>query len=216
MRTNVRLLAVSLLLGLCATARGGGEDSWLPAKEGWKWTYDLRKVAKVGGIVSTKKKGTVTCVCKGVEKIGDKEYAVLEWSGGEGEDAVSLKIWVHGSDAGVTVHKASHHELLVVPADAKEKKNLKVEVTTDKEKLTVESEHATAEEEVETPAGKYKALKVTSSCTTTGAITTKRTVWYAKGVGVVKVVKEAHVGGITADKELVLTALEKGEKAGKK
>lgn len=208
MRAIHRSSAVVLVVFAASLSFAGDDDSYLPTSNGRTWTYEVRKVAMVGGIVSAKKKGTVTCKCSGHETLDGKSYAILEWKG-EADEHYDLRILVRADEGAVWVAKPSSRELLVVPADFKKRK-VHVEVKGDDGTVTVDSRTSTTEEELETPAGKFKCLKVEAEISATGNIVAKRTVWYAKGVGIVKVVKSADVaGGVGAERELVLVKVEK-------
>ncbi|GEM_PF-3410934 len=206
----MRSIALSLVLLFLAAGPSQAEETYLPLAEGATWTYEIRKVAKVAGFVSATKEGTATCTCVKVERVGDVDAWILAWDG-EGDDAPSGRIWVQSGAAGIVVAKSDADELWVLPADF-EKKECKVTVAGDGDAIVIDSTVSEKEEELEVPAGKFECRKVTCRVDVGGGVKTERVVWYAKGVGIVKVAKRADVGGgVSADKELVLVKHDPGK-----
>ncbi|MEK7867031.1 MAG: hypothetical protein AAB434_10140, partial [Planctomycetota bacterium] len=185
----MRPVLTSFALLLLAAVPSRAEESYLPLAEGATWTYEIRKVAKVAGFVSAKKEGTATCSCVKLEKVGDVDAWILAWDG-EGEDPPSGRIWVQGGVTGVVVAKSDADELWVLPADF-DKTECEVEIAGEGGGITVSSKIEKAEEEIEVPAGTFKCRKVTSRVNVGGGVKTERIVWYAKGVGIVKIAKRA-------------------------
>lgn len=211
MKPVVTMLVLLFLVGSLCRA----EESYLPLAEGATWTYEIRKVAKVAGFVSAKKEGTATCACLKVEKVGDVDAWILAWDG-EGDDAPSGQIWVHSGATGIVVAKSDADELWVLPADF-DKTECQVEIAGEGGAITVSSKVEKTEEEIEVPAGTFQCRKVTSRVNVGGGVKTERIVWYAKGVGIVKIAKRADVGGgVSADKELVLVKHDPGKAPGGK
>lgn len=198
---------VAPALALCAAVIAVAEekkDDLLPLAEGRKWTYEVRKVVRTAGLVRAKKQGTATCVCLGKQKIGDEELWTFEWSG-DNDDAPRGLVWVREGGARVVVVKSTAKDLPLVPVDP-QAKTAQATVASDGGSIQVDSSVAPDEEEVETPAGKFRCVKVTAT-SATGKVVAKRMVWYARGVGVVRILKQAETGsGISAEKEIVLVS----------
>lgn len=211
----MRSIAFVSVLALAAGLSAAADDAWLPLSKGAKWTYEIQEVANVAGFVTAKKTGSATCTCKEGEKIGDVNSWILTWSG-EGEDAPDGQVWVSCGPSSVIVARSTAQELWVVPADF-DKKTCEVKVAGEKGSISISSTVDAAEEEIEVPAGKFKCRKVTARCDVGGGVKTERIVWYAKGVGIVKRVNRADVGGgVSADHAFVLVKFEAGEAAGGK
>ncbi len=211
----MRSIAASFALLFLAASVAPAEEAWLPLGEGATWTYEIRKVASVAGFVSAKKTGQATCSCVKAEKVGDVDAWVLAWDG-DGDEAPSGRIWVHCGAATVVVAKSDANDLWVLPADF-DKRECEVTVASGGSAIKVSSHVSESEEEIEVPAGTYKCRKVTSSVDVGGGVKAERVVWYAPGVGIVKIAKRAGVGGgVSADKELVLVKHDPGKTAGGK
>lgn len=211
----MRPIVASFVVLFLAASFARAEEAWLPLAEGATWTYEIRKVANVAGFVSAKKTGTATCTCGKVDRVGDVDAWILSWAG-DGDDAPSGRMWVRCGAASVVVAKSEADELWVVPAEF-DHEEATVTVDGSDGAIQVVSRIDKKEEEIEVPAGKFKCRKVTSSVNVGGGVKTERIVWYAPGVGVVKIAKRASVGGgVSADKELVLVKYDPGKPAGGK
>lgn len=205
MRPVVTSLVLLFLVGSLCQA----EESYLPLAEGASWTYEIRKVASVAGFVSATKTGTASCSCVKLERVGAVDAWILAWDG-EGEEAPSGRIWVQSGATGIVVARSTANELWVLPADFN-KTECEVEIAGEGGAIAVHSEVEETEEEIEVPAGTFKCRKVTSRVNVGGGVKTEQVVWYAKGIGIVKMAKRADVGGgVSADKELVLVKHETG------
>jgi len=182
------------------------KDLFLPTKEGTTWTYRHEEATGPVGSEQVQIKEKVTCVAKGREKLGDAEFTILEWDGGSGS-TFNAKVWVRADAGGVSVSKTTAaSDLWVLPLDLRAK-TAKVTVRCAKDDVTVEST-AGDEESVTVPAGTYRAIKVKGSVGLAGTFV-EWTVWYAKGVGIVKVERLVEAGAARVHDRLVL------KKAGK-
>lgn len=200
---------------LLASAAACADDSYLPAGKDFTWTYDLTMNTQVGGI-SVPVKGSATCVCSGPEKIGDFEFWVYSWAEERrNHPKTEVKVWARCSPELVAVLKATGEDFHILPMELKKTEKKEVKVLLGDGDAVVAST-VVGEEEIETPAGKFKCVKVTAE-TSMRAIKASTTTWYAKGVGVVKSVHASDVAGsVKAERELVLKKFDKGEKGDKK
>jgi hypothetical protein len=176
------------------------DESRLALKEGRTWSYAVTKSSIVGGL-KVKKEGTASLTVKSKVKIDDVEFWVLEWKEAVGKDNETATIWVREDGDKVVVVKTDSDHCPILPADFKEKKS-KAKVKSAKAEIEVETTVGD-EEELETPAGKFKAVKVTST-SSVNVVKATTIAWYVKGTGIVKVVRTADVAGVKAEKEFVL------------
>lgn len=202
----MKLATVALLFAASAVALA--EDPWMPVQEGAKWTYVVKKKVAVAGF-NVVKEGTATLTVTGKEKVLGVDCWVFAWSEATGNDSDQAKIWMSAEGQKILVLQTTGDFSPIVPVDF-DKKEYNATITTDgavmKAKTTV-----VAEEEVEVPAGKYKTEKVETSAEAAAAKATT-TVWYARGVGPVRVVRLAEAAGAAAEKEFLLKSFEKGGK----
>ncbi|MBI3273056.1 MAG: hypothetical protein HYZ53_28965 [Planctomycetes bacterium] len=194
-----RVLALLLLTAGIVSA----EDDLVPFKDGATWTYDVTSTVDTMG-VRVAQKGTATWTCNGKE--GESTVLVLTEVLERKGRVRDLKLWVRSSPNSIEVSRTSGEELWLLPADLKTK-NKSVKVKVGGADIAVETVVGD-EEEVETPAGKFKAVKVTAQVSV--AMTkTERSVWYAPGVGAVKAVSRVVAGPARVEKELLLRKFEK-------
>lgn len=176
-------------------------DEWMPSKKGTVWTYEFSSETGAGAL-KVSKRGTELCTVEGVEEIDGKECLVLQWrvtlEGGAETDRV--KLWVRVDAEGIVVAKMSEESWRVVPASFK-KRDKKIEMQAGS--LSVSTTCAKGEEEVKTPAGKFKAMKVTMEAGA-GSLRTETVMWFAKGTGVVKLVTRSGAGAAQTEETLVL------------
>ncbi|MBI2900373.1 MAG: hypothetical protein HYY17_09315 [Planctomycetes bacterium] len=171
------LAALALCATLCSAA--AAQEEYFPLQEGHSWTYtgtfngrDLKIVQKV-----TKK-----------EKVGDVECFVLMTtpsSNKEGEHVVVTKtgVWRHryrGEDLVPPV------EFLRFPVKAGHKWDTKYTSKLGGGETEVKgSFEVVAEEDLEVPAGRFKAFKVAVDMKI-GDQSSKSAIWFAKDVGIVQ------------------------------
>lgn len=170
------------------------QEEWVPLKEKAAWTYDWK--SKVSGMESS---GTMTATVTG--KDGDDW--VLEWKETRrNKTKTRTEIRVRSTADAVVITKTSEEQTMLAPADFSTKTKSTVKIFKGKREIVAEST-AGDEEEVETPAGKFKARKVSSLVKAPGTTVTS-TVWYAKGTGAVKILHLVEVGGTKVEEELLL------------
>jgi len=195
-----------VLAGLVAIAPdAAAQDSRLPLSEGATWTYTIRKTAHVGGM-KVAKEGAATLTCKSTEKVEGVAFWVLAWEETTGKDTDRCTIWLREDGDRIVFARTDSDHTPLLPVDFSKKEG-RVKVRSGRDEIEVASAVGD-EEEIETTAGTFKAVKVVSTSAAGGAKVT-RTVWYAKGTGPVKVVKVSDTAGVTADKEYVLKSFTK-------
>ena len=149
---------------------------YYPLKAGSKWHY---KVEADTGTTTT----VVVHVAK-IEKIDDVPLARLEASI---DGSVSMTEHLRSTDKGVFRHRFNGVEasppLCVLRYPVKKDDSWEQEVKAGKEELKMKSRVGT--EDVEVPAGKFKAITVESTGTAGGRMIIS-TCWYADSVGMVK------------------------------
>jgi len=191
MNTSPRRLALSALLAVLALSSSGvsaspaAGDSYYPLAKGSKWVYstdfaeDTELVHEV----------------LGTEKIGDVECFIVEHKtvGPVLGTRVMRKEWLAADGDGVLIHKVSRgkSELDVVKPFFKIKHILrkddewtgqaKAEENPPRYEYRVEGE-----EDLEVPAGKFRAVKVHIKIESGTRHAAEGSEWYAKNVGIVK------------------------------
>jgi hypothetical protein len=186
----------------------GGKPSWLPCREGARWVYDLQSetVDKATG-TTDRQQGRATCTCKKAEQEGTWW---LEWSttvAGEPDQRQSQRI--SANDRGIVVFEMDANEpLWILPADFR-----KNEYRTEFWGGIVVATTVEREETMQTPAGSFpcKRVKVDSSQSQVAPAT----VWYAQGVGAVRISERQATSRQVSSHDLVLRELIKGEPPGK-
>jgi hypothetical protein len=198
-RHLVRNLISLLIAGVCvsaASAQGPGA-SYLPLKVGNKWVY---QVDFGGQMVEISQK-----VVK-IDKKDGQEIATLETevAGNTLQEQTSV------TEKGIFRHSFQGMPVeppilaLKLPFKKGETWEAKISVQGQEFKATMKAE---AEEEVSVPAGKYKALVVSTEMDLGGQQISSRT-WFAPKVGIVK--QSFSFGGVTGTSEL--TKFELSEK----
>ena len=194
---------------LLATLAGGAQagEEWIPLAEGMRWVFQS-KVTTRAAVVGTTREGKVTATVTRREKLGDAEWFRLEWKDDQGDlDAVH---WVRADASKVEVGRSSDDHLLLVPAtltpgstqpDTKVQLNDTVLVLREVKVGTLEK--------VAAPIGEKEALPVESRTEAPATRITTR-VWYARGVGPVKVVETVEAPATRVTRELLLVSVEQG------
>ena len=178
-------------------------DTYLPLGKGYKWVYktDYDEMEIVHEVA-------------GAEKVGDVDCFVVEHKtviASADRTRVLWKEWVAVSDEGVKIHKLQRgrSEITIEKPFFKIKDILKkddeweglgqAEENPPKYHYLVEEEN-----EVEVPAGKFKAWKVHVKIESGDRHTSDSYEWYAKGVGLVKAEMTVKFGneGATTISEL--------------
>jgi hypothetical protein len=183
-----RLLAVLLIFSLAlptasaAPALKGKDLYYYPTKEGDKWVYESRS-----GDTATEYTETVT-------KVEAKDGAFIVSVGREYKTDVKSFSRMQVSDKGLVRIGTGDRDLpvpvpmLKLAAKPGDTWSYEPAVPEGVAKRTVTYTMG-KEEEIEVPAGKFKALRVEMSQTIPGAVVEsvpRTTYWYAPGVGLVK------------------------------
>lgn len=163
---------MTLLLVLLALAQD--DESAFPAKLGYEWQYE--------GSGPQGSKNPVKKIID-VEIVGGAECFIVEDTGYGG---LNRKMWIDVNAKGVQVHRMSNEingsfTFLKFPLKKGDKweSDLKIVDQDDPAKLAFEVQD---EEELETPAGKFKAIRVFWTAKQ-GDIKVETTSWYAAGQG---------------------------------
>jgi hypothetical protein len=184
-----RLLAVLCLVPVVATAapapKGKGPAYYHPTREGDTQVYEIRHPDSVS---------EYTVVVKKVEE---------EYPGGRTLPTVEV------SAAGVyrVARKDGGKPVPVLKLPAKVGDSWSSSESAEG-KATVSSTHRVAalDEEVEVPAGKFKAIRLETTIDIDGRMLKKTTTWYAPGVGMVKTVDSGET-----ERTVVLKAFKPGK-----
>ncbi len=199
-----QLLLLCVLVG-SLSAQDEKKASWLPLAKGAKWTY------------KTDQEVDMIYEITGKEKVGDVECFVVEHR--TGEDRVMRKEWLAVDAGGVKVHQGQRGKTTKLSV---EKPYLKLKTpfekgatwtgeskTGDGAVITYTAE-VIGEEEIEVPAGKYKAWKLsTTAKSEAGGVT--GTEWYAPDVGMVRAEFDFNFGGSGTAVVYELKEFKKGE-----
>lgn len=191
MNTSTRRLALATLLAVLAVSSSSvsasprAGDSYYPLAKGSKWVYSTdfaEDTELVHEVIGT-------------EKIGDVECFIVEHKtvGPVLGTRVMRKEWVAADGDGILIHKVSRgkSELDVVKPffkikhvlrkDDEWKGQAKAEENPPQYEYRVEGE-----EDVEVPAGKFKAVKVHIKIESGTRHSAEGSEWYARNVGIVK------------------------------
>ncbi|MBI2823061.1 MAG: DUF3108 domain-containing protein [Planctomycetia bacterium] len=188
----MRNIAVSLLLVVASfvvhTSFAADQDKqpdYYPLAAGTKWTFH----GEAGG-----QKIEVTNQVAKIETIDNQPLVRVETLVG---GKIVANEHLKGTDAGVFRHRFNGGEMVppvcVIKYPVVEGDSWKSNVKIGPESVDMTS-RVEKEEEIEVPAGKYKAVKVRVDANTKGQKITN-TYWFAPGVGIVK--QEAAVNGGT-------------------
>ncbi len=191
MNTSPRRLALAALLAVFAPSSPGASaspaagDSYYPLAKGSKWVYST-DIAEDTELVHE---------VIGTEKVGDVECFIVEHKtvGPVLGTRLMRKEWLAADGDGVLIHKVSRgkSELDVVKPffkikhvlrkDDEWKGQAKAEENPPQYEYRVEGE-----EDVEVPAGKFKAVKVHVKIDSGTRHSAEGSEWYARNVGIVK------------------------------
>lgn len=186
----------------CGSSETPGPNEYFPMKEGAAWGFSIGLKSFGQGGYS----GKAGLRCKGRQ--GDAW--VLEWTQQiayeEGEGAPTTETFLVSTGAqSISVTQSPSYALWIVPADfAKKSRTFSVKIKGDEE-FKVETTVG-GEEEISTKEGRFKAVKVT------GTRTDKHSkgsyaIWYAKGVGPVRMEMELEVRAAGQSQRLIHDAL---------
>lgn len=191
-----------LVLTVLAAGIARADDPWLPLADGKRWTYAV-KVTSRAAIASSTKEGTATATCGA----GDNGVFPLAW---RMEDGESRTAWVSSDAAGVTVVRASGDKLPLLPFNRTDAGPVTgSQVTVGGRALAMESLAVKGVEKVTTPHGQHEALRVESTQSAPAA-KVRTTVWYARGVGPVKIVQVSEAPATKVERELLLKEVTTG------
>jgi len=186
-------LSLAALIGLAALAPASAQ-SYLPLADGQRWVYTSLEEVSVGGGVKTKKESTAQLVVVEATEVDGRTAYILGWKNHGERQVVSVEGDV------IVVHRGNKERLLL-PADfanpAASEKRVRIG------DLEVQEHQVGKAETVETPAGTYEAVPV--SAVVKAAMTEVRsTVWYARGVGPVKLVEAVKAPATSVTRTLLL------------
>ena len=186
-RPALALVALVVLWPAAPTAEAapGTDDTYYPLAKGSKWVYSTDYADDT----------ILVHEVTGIEKVGDIECFVVEHKtvGPTLGTRIMRKEWVAASGDGILIHKVSRgkSELEVekpffkikhiLRKDDEWKGQAKAEENPPHYEYRVEGE-----EDIEVPAGKYKAVKVHVKIESGSRHAAEGSEWYAKNVGIVK------------------------------
>ena len=174
------LVAPGCLFAAPAPKEQPQANVYSPANKGDTWTYEVTT-----GAHSTE----VTQVVSQVERKGDALIvSISQWQSGEIKPYSRVLV----SDAGL-FRLAGEDGVYKMPfcflkLPVKPNERWEAETPARKSKFMAGGE----EEEVEVPAGKFKALRVESVSDVGNGQIVRATIWYARGVGLVKKTTRSH------------------------
>jgi uncharacterized protein DUF3108 len=186
----------SLLLALAfSTGPEAAGESYLPLGKGHKWTYKTdydEDTLIVHEVTASEKVGETACLVVEHRSENAKESRIR-----------TLRTeWLALSDDGVKIHKIvrGRTEMAVEKPFFKLKSDLKKDDEWEGEAKASENSakhtyRVDQEEQVEVPAGKFKAIKVAFKIESGARHAAEGFEWYAKGVGMVKAEITIKVGG---------------------
>lgn len=193
--------AVLILLSL-VNSRGGAQDaapgSWLVAKKDYKLEYSVEKF--VQSVVSkVVQKETASLVCEGEQKIGSKVWLRYIW---RQEDETKV-LDAQADSEGLRLRSDDEEEEIFIVFDSV-KKTVGAGDSVSVGGVTSVSGKVGEMTKVETEAGTFDALPVTIEVKSVATQVIK-TVWYARGVGPIKMVEEVKAPASLTKTTCVLT-----------
>ncbi|MBL4844037.1 MAG: hypothetical protein JKY65_00805 [Planctomycetes bacterium] len=196
--------AVSLLL--LAPAATAQESVWLPLADGNTWTYEVTETTGVAGTGITRL-SKATCVCRKSD-----EGWVLQWSGDD-----KLRVRVRAKGTRIEILASSQRAARILPGDLStpsgaKSATLKMRVGGDT--IELQQHRVSKPSSLRLPYGEVSATSV-SSTVEVASVRIKSEVWFAKDLGVVKVVEQVvSAGAVGVRRELRLVSFS-GATAGK-
>ena len=169
-------------------------ESYYPLGKGYKWTYGTDytdDTVIVHEVTGTEKVGEVECFVvehKTVSPTLGTRMMRKEWLAADSEGVLIHKLQRGRSE--LEVVKPFHKLKSVMRKDDEWKGEAKASENPPHYQLRVEEE-----EDVEVPAGKYKAWKIHIRIESGTRHSAEGTEWYAKGVGLVKSEMTIRAGG---------------------
>lgn len=191
MNTSPRRLALAALLAVLAfpsssvSAAPAEGDSYYPLAKGSKWVYSTdfaEDTELVHEVIGTEKIGDVECFIvehKTVGPVLGTRMMRKEWLAADGDGVLIHKVSRGKSELDVVkpFFKIKH----VLRKDDEWKGQAKAEENPPQYEYRVEGE-----EDVEVPAGKFKAVKVHVKIESGTRHSAEGSEWYARNVGIVK------------------------------
>lgn len=163
-----------------------GQAPYLPLHEGHQWIFDTEFVTQAP-FVEVRDSGVVTATCVRVDRIGDQDWYAVAFRSDNGK--LDGTMWVRCDGDTVQVSQASEGNLLLLPTNSAEGARRDIRVAG--ELVALQGWSQGAPETVVTPAGSHAALPV--AATLDAPVTRVQTrVWYARGVGPVKIVESVR------------------------
>jgi hypothetical protein len=178
---------VAGLVGFAPAPKKVQSADYYPLEVGTTWTY------QVGG-------QTMTSTVAKHEKVGDVLCARVEASlAGMVVATEHVSVDKDGVYRHTSMGKTAKPPARIIKLPFKKGDTWKYEGKVGDEDLKVD--YTADEEEVTVPAGKYKAIVTKTSEFETGGVKVKATIWYAKGVGMVKTEMTVNGSDITIELE---------------
>lgn len=204
-----QLLRGCLALAGCLIAAGvavaGEEGSLLPLAEGRRWTYDVVRTTQAA-VVRTSDRGAATATCGDAETVEGRTFHRVTW---RDEEQRERSAWVRADAQQVELHRASDDRLPLLPARREPGRLEGVRVRVGGSTLTMTELVVRGVERVRTPHGEHDAVRVDATVAAPAA-RVRTSVWYAAGVGAVKIVEVVEAPATRVERELLLRAVEDG------
>lgn len=193
MRRSSLVLVLWFLLTLGHSALGA--EAWLPLAEGNRWDYRVTETTGVAGL-GVKRTSAATCVARQ----GKEGAYLLEWSG---EDTIRVKVRAKGAQ--VEVLESSSHESRILPGDLSTPsqaagKTFRLRVNGSE--IDLYQHQVSKPSEIKVPYGKVLATSVSSEIKV-ASVKIRSEVWFAQGLGVVRVVEEVISAGAVGVKRIL-------------
>jgi hypothetical protein len=170
-------------------------DSYFPLGKGHKWVYKTdydEDTLIIHEVTASEKVGDVECLVVETRAVNEKED----------RNRLLRKEWLGASDEGVRIHRIlrGRTEMDVETPFFKLKRDLRKDDEWEGEAKAAENPakhhyRVEQEEEVEVPAGKFKAVKIMVKIESGSRHVAEGFEWYAKNVGLVKSEMTIKFGG---------------------
>jgi hypothetical protein len=189
------------------------ETPYYPLQVGATWHYRLGETKFTVHVVKHEKVGDTLCALlesKRDGKVAGSEHLAVAADGVYRHDLTSLLPQDNAKDAAKTAEKpvteTPKPSLLILKLPPKNGDSWKIDSKSDGK--VFRGGFKVGEEEVEVPAGKYKAFRVSGQDLEVNSLKPNITTYYAEGVGIVKQIIEVA----DAKAEIVLEKFEPGKK----
>lgn len=200
----MRTLMITLLIGslsLTASAQQADDKAWFPMAVGNSWTYDVEVSATVPGVGSAVvKRGSASLRVTGTREVGGLTCYVVKFKGLDSSDTLV----VHEANGELKIVSATSATLILLPGNLGARKPAAATVHAGGAAVKLSDHTVGQPQALKTPAGEYQAVPVRATVDVGGGVKARTAVWYAAGVGPVKMEMTGKTAGNVAGKRVLV------------